>query len=442
VVVAAVLIGLLAGFGLGYALFTRRNSRLAGDLKAAETRLEERDRQLEAVREELPERMEAISAKVLSQTSKEMAERLEQQRKAEDARARAEIKNVVNPVSQTLKQVQEQVKSLEEQRIKSQGEMGEQIKLLKEGVVKLASDASDLTAALKSPAGSGSWGELQLRNVIELAGMVEYCDFVTQETIQGDQGQQRPDVVVSMPGEKIVVIDAKAPMDAFLAAQAATDEDERRAQLARHAEKVKGHVTTLRTRNYQAQFDRTPDLVVMFVPSEGIYQAALSANPELLEFGLSENVLIATPTTLIALLKAIHYGWRQEQIARSAEDIARIGKDIHRRVITFSEHLRKVGKQLGSANKSFNEAIGSYEGMLVPKLREIEGAGAGSDKAIEQIPTVDTVTRELKEGEAWPADQDAELPEGASNGGASADELPEADSNGHVPEDDQDQLLT
>lgn len=397
-IVAGVLIGLLLGAGLAYVLLAQRNSRLAGDLKATRTRLEERDRQLEAAQEHLPEQMEAISAKVLDRTSKQMAERLEQQRKAEDERARAEIKNVVSPVSQTLKQVQEQVKSLEEQRIKSQGEMGEQIKNLKEGVVRLASDASDLTAALKSPSGSGSWGELQLQNVIELAGMLEYCDFLTQETIQGDQGQQRPDVIVSMPGEKIVVIDAKAPMDAFLAAQAAKDEEERKGHLDRHAEKVKGHVTTLRTRNYQAQFDRTPDLVVMFVPSEGIYQAALSANPELLEFGLSENVLIATPTTLIALLKAIHYGWRQEQIARSAEDIARIGKEIHKRVITFSEHLRKVGKQLGSASKSYNDAIGSYEGMLVPKLREIEQAGAESGKAIEQIPTVDTVARELKEG--------------------------------------------
>jgi len=413
VIVAGLVIGLLIGAGLAWILLSRQNSRLAGDLKATETRLEERDQQLEAAREELPKEMEAISARVLDQTSKQMAERLEQQRKAEDERARAEIKNVVNPVSQTLKQVQEQVKSLEEQRIKSQGEMGEQIKILKEGVVKLASDASDLTAALKSPVGSGSWGELQLQNVIELAGMVEYCDFTTQETIQGDQGQQRPDVIVSMPGEKIVVIDAKAPMDAFLAAQDATDDQERRKHLDRHAEKVKGHVTTLRTRNYQSQFDRTPDLVVMFVPSEGIYQAALSANPELLEFGLSENVLIATPTTLIALLKAIHYGWRQEQIARSAEDIARIGREIHKRVITFSDHLRKVGKQLGSANRSFNDAIGSYEGMLVPKLREIEGAGAGSEKAIEQIPTVDTVTRELKESSG-----NGEVPE------ESRDELP------------------
>lgn len=409
-IVAGVLIGLLVGAGLAYVLLAQRNSRLAGDLKATRTRLEERDRQLEAAQEQLPEQMEAISAKVLDRTSKQMAERLEQQRKAEDERARAEIKNVVSPVSQTLKQVQEQVKSLEEQRIKSQGEMGEQIKNLKEGVVRLASDASDLTAALKSPSGSGSWGELQLQNVIELAGMLEYCDFLTQETIQGDQGQQRPDVIVSMPGEKIVVIDAKAPMDAFLAAQAAKDEEERKGHLDRHAEKVKGHVTTLRTRNYQAQFDRTPDLVVMFVPSEGIYQAALSANPELLEFGLSENVLIATPTTLIALLKAIHYGWRQEQIARSAEDIARIGKEIHKRVITFSEHLRKVGKQLGSASKSYNDAIGSYEGMLVPKLREIEQAGAESGKAVEQIPTVDTVTRELKEG--MEGSGNGELPEG------------------------------
>lgn len=399
-----IVIGIAIGAAVVVPFFSARTARLKGELASEQTRQSElkeaHERELDlarADREELEKTMKAISTDVLGATSKQIAEQLEAQRKAEEARARAEIKTVVNPVSETLKQIQQQVRTLEDQRVKAQSAMGEQIQNLREGVTKLASDTSDLTAALRTPAGSGSWGELQLQNVIELAGMVEYCDFETQKTIEGDEGQQRPDVVVSMPGDKTVVIDAKAPMDAFLAAQQATDEKEREAHLKRHAEKVKGHVTTLRTRNYQSQFERTPELVVMFVPSEGIYQAALSANPELLEFGLSESVLIATPTTLIALLKAIHYGWSQERIAQSAEEIAAIGKEIHKRVITFAEHLRKVGKQLGSATKSYNDAIGSYEGMLVPKLREIEQVKAGSTKAIESIPTVDTLTRELKE---------------------------------------------
>lgn len=405
-----IVIGVLIGAALVVPFFAARTARLKGELDSEQVRQKElkesHQRELElarADRAELEKTMKAISTDVLGATSKQIAEQLEVQRKAEEARARAEIKTVVNPVSESLKQIRHQVQTLEEQRVKAQGEMGEQIKSLREGVTKLASDASDLTAALRSPSGSGSWGELQLQNVIELAGMVEYCDFETQKTIDGDDGQQRPDVIVNMPGEKTVVIDAKAPMDAFLAAQQATDEKEREAHLQRHAEKVKGHVTTLRTRNYQSQFERTPELVVMFVPSEGIYQAALSANPELLEFGLSESVLIATPTTLIALLKAIHYGWSQERIAQSAEEIAAIGREIHKRVITFADHLRKVGKQLGSATKSYNEAIGSYEGMLVPKLREIEQVKAGSTKSIEAIPTVDTLTRDLKEG---PSDED------------------------------------
>lgn len=399
-----IIVGALIGAALVVPVFAARTARLKGELGAEQARQqdlrESHQRELDlarADREELEKTMKAISTDVLGATSKQIAEQLEAQRKAEEARARAEIKTVVSPVAESLKQIQVQVQSLEQQRVKAQGEMGAQIKDLREGVTKLATDASELTTALRSPAGSGSWGELQLQNVIELAGMLEYCDFETQKTIEGDSGLQRPDVIVNMPSEKIVVIDAKAPMDAFLAAQRATDESEREAHLQKHADKVKGHVTTLRTRNYQSQFERTPELVVMFVPSEGIYQAALSADPELLEFSLGENVLIATPTTLIALLKAIHYGWNQERIAQSAEEIASIGREIHKRVITFADHLRKVGKQLGSATKSYNDAIGSYEGMLVPKLREIEQVKATSSKTIDPIPTIDTVTRELKE---------------------------------------------
>lgn len=415
VIAASVIVGLIIGAAAVYTFFAGRTARLQSDLAASgELQREMKDahqRELalaRADREEIEKSMKAISADVLGRTSKQLAEQMETQRKAEEARARAEIKTVVTPVSESLKQVQQQVKSLEEQRVKAQGEMGEQIKTLKEGVVKLADEAGDLTAALRTPTGSGSWGEIQLENVVKLAGMLEYCDFTTQTTIDGDEGRQRPDLIVNMPGDKVVVVDAKAPMDAFLAAQRADDEEARNEHLKRHAEKVRGHVNTLRTRSYQSQFERTPEMVVMFVPSEGIYQAALTIDPELLEFGLKEGVLIATPTTLIALLKSIHYGWGQERIARSAEDIASAGRELHKRVLTFSEHLRKVGQRLESATKSYNDAIGSFESRVVPKLREIEQSGADSGKQIESIEPIDTLAREIK--------GDISLPEASKNG--------------------------
>jgi DNA recombination protein RmuC len=380
-------------------------SELAQKDEQIRTQDERHDREIELMRADevrMKEQMHLISSDVLEQTSKRLAEQMAERQKLEQQQAQnemekraTEIKTVVNPVTDQLKQVQKKVEELETQRVKAQSELGEQIRFLKEGVTDLSSKAGGLTAALKRPSGRGSWGEIQLRNVIEMAGMVEHCDFETQVTVQDDERRLRPDVVIKMPGERSVVVDAKVPMEAFLNAQEAGDEQTREAFLAQHAQQVRNHVSDLRKKDYQSQFEQSPELVIMFVPSEGIYHSALAQDSTLLEYGLTEKVLIATPTTLIGILQAINYGWGQDIIARSAQEIAEAGRELHKRMLTFADPLAKVGRQLDSAASSYNQAIGSYERMVVPQLRKIEAAGAKSAKEMSELPSVDTAVREI-----------------------------------------------
>jgi len=441
-----IFVGLIAGIIIGalvaMLVLGRRSSASEIEVRTLQANLDHRDEQLQAQSENherevelmradeirAKEQMKIISSDVLEKTSQKLAEqmadrrKLEQQQTLTEMEKRAtEIKTVVSPVTEQLKQVQAKVEELEKQRAKAQGELGEQIRLLKEGVTDLSSKAGGLTAALKKPSGRGSWGEIQLRNVIEMAGMVEHCDFETQVTVQDNDRRLRPDVIIKMPGERTVVVDAKVPMEAFLNAQEAEDEEAREAFLVHHAQQVRKHVSALRKKDYQSQFEQSPELVVMFVPSEGIYHSALAQDSTLLEYGLQEKVLIATPTTLIGILQAINYGWGQDVIARSAQEIAEAGRELHKRILTFAEPLAKVGRQLESASSSYNQAVGSYERMVVPQLRRIEEAGARSAKEISELKSVDTATREIM--------VDTSLPEaeGASSPPGSGGELPAGD---------------
>lgn len=417
-----VFVGLIAGLLIGalaaYVLVGRRARDAEVELAAKQELIEserrnhaEQIKTMKADEERMRDQMTAISSSVLEQTSVRLAREITEQQKLERQRAKAElerrtveIKTAVGPVSEKLTEMHKTVTDLEKERARSHTELGEQISFLKEGVTNLADQAGGLTAALKKPSGRGSWGEIQLRNVIEMAGMVEHCDFVSQVTVHDDGSRLRPDVVVNMPGGRTVVVDAKVPMEAFLQAQEEPEEETREAFLAKHAQQVRAHVSALRKKDYQSQFDRSPELVVMFVPSEGIYHSALAQDSTLLEFGLKEKVLIATPTTLIGILQAINYGWGQDRIARSAEEIAAAGKELHKRILTFAEPLAKVGKQLDSAADSYNKAIGSYERMVVPQLRRIEEAGAKSAKDMTETRSVDTAAREIVIDTSHPED--------------------------------------
>jgi DNA recombination protein RmuC len=351
-------------------------------------------------RERLRDELKSMSVDVLAQTGESLAQRLADQRSAEEQRAEgematrtAEIRRLVEPVQEKLGKVESELGRLERERRDSQVQLAEMVRTLTQGTDTLRKETGNLVSALKRPSTRGSWGEIQLRNVVEMAGMVSHCDFVEQSTIQTPDGPLRPDMLVRLPGEKLVVVDSKVPLDAYLSALEAGTDDEREGHIARHAKQTREHISKLASKGYQRQFDSSPEFVVMFVPSDGIYQAALGHDPALIEYGVQQQVLMATPTTLIGLLWAVHYGWQQELIAESAREIAESARELHRRLGRFVEPLAKIGKQLDSAVSSYNKAIGSFERGVIPQVRRIEAAGATSEREVSAPAIVETSAR-------------------------------------------------
>jgi len=387
---------LLAGVPLLGRLRTERALRGAAEAAHVDQR-----RLLEASRAQLRDEMKSISADVLRETGETLGREIAAQRNADAERAAGEmakrtleLRSLVEPMREKLGKVEGELEKLERERRESQGQLGEMFRQMGDGLAALRLETGTLVGALKRPSARGSWGEIQLRNVIEMAGMVAHCDFTEQTTIESDGGRLRPDVLIRLPGGKLIVVDSKVPLDAYLAATEAVDDTERALHLARHARQTRDHVAKLASKAYQSQLDSTPEIVVMFVPSDGIYHAALSEDPGLLEYGVEQHVLLATPTTLIGLLRAVHYGWKQELIAKSAREIAETGRELHRRIARFVEPLAKVGRQLGSAVNAYNEAVGSFEARVVPQLRRIEEAGAASEREVE-IAAIEETPRTL-----------------------------------------------
>jgi DNA recombination protein RmuC len=364
--------------------------------------------------ERLHDQLKAISVDVLAHTGESLARRVEETRRIEEERASGEMarraeefKGIVKPVAEKLGRMESEIGRLERERRQAQGELAAMVRQLGEGVGTLRQEAGNLASALRRPSTRGAWGEIQLRNVVEMAGMVSHCDFVEQSTIQTGDGPLRPDMLVRLPGEKLVVVDSKVPLDAYLSAIETSSEDERELHSARHARQTREHIAKLAAKGYQRQFDSTPEFVVMFVPSDGIYQAALAQDPALIEYGVQQQVLMATPTTLIGLLWAVHYGWRQELIAESAREIAESARELHHRLGRFVEPFAKAGRQLDSAVTAYNEAVGSFDHRVIPQVRRIEQAGAASDRAVSAPSAVEITARAIT---ARPAPVDEDLP--------------------------------
>ena len=348
------------------------------------------------------------------QIAQETLKRFQGEAKGElEARQKA-VADLVAPVRESLSKVDAQIQQMEVARGAAYGDLKAQVQSLITTQKELQSETGNLVRALRTPNVRGRWGEIQLRRVVEIAGMLSYCDFAEQETIHSESGRLRPDLVVKLPGGKRVVVDAKTPLQAFLEAFETTDEDIRRTCLANHARQVRDHMKTLSGKGYWEQFEATPEFVVMFLPGETFFSAALEQDPGLIEQGVLQRVIPASPTTLIALLKAVAYGWNQEKLARNAHEISTLGKELHERLRKLAAHITAVGTNLDRAVEAYNQAVGSLENRVLVSARKFAELGASVAEDIPALEPIETTARAL----SFEWDEEAtEIPSGDRKAG-------------------------
>ncbi|OIR06321.1 DNA recombination protein RmuC [mine drainage metagenome] len=314
---------------------------------------------------------------------------------ASDLEARqASITALVQPLKESLSKVDGKIADLERARATAYGQLGQQLESLHTAHLRLQAETSRLATALSTTRTAGTWGEVQLRRVVELAGLVEHCDFAEQVTPGGGE-RDRADLVIYLPGNQQIVVDAKAPTEAFREAAVETDPVRRAAKLAEHAAKVRGHADALGAREYWAKFQPSPEFVILFLPGDQFLSAALEGDPSIMDRALAKKVLLATPATLIALLKAAAYGWRQEAVSKNAEEISALGRQLYDRFAIFAEHLDRVGRGLEAAVTHFNKAVGSFESSLVPGGRRFAELGAQGTKEIKAPEGIEAAPREV-----------------------------------------------
>lgn len=401
------------------------NARTLANLSALQTRLEEERKAsqeklslLSSAEEKLADAFKALSADALRNNNRSFIDLAKQNLEAFQQNAKGDLEqrqnaigDLIKPLKESLEKVDCKIGELERTRAGAYSELREQVKVLAQSHIQLQSETGNLVKALRVPHIRGRWGEIQLRRVVELAGMLQYCDFVEQETFATEESRIRPDMIVRLPGNRTIVVDSKVPFDAFYESISTTDEQVRVNKLKDHARLVRTHITTLSRKSYWETVQPTPEFVLLFLPGETFYSAALENDPKLIEDGVSQGVIIATPTTLIALLKAVSYGWRQEQMADNAQEVSDLARSLYDRLRTFTKHFDDIGRGLDRAVDCYNRGVRSLETRVLVTARRFKERGAITGDEIETLEPIDKATRALSfdEGGLFPEVEDMPL---------------------------------
>jgi len=402
--VPAALFGLLLGGLIAWLIASRRHARLEAIVSSQEALQRERDMAFETARAQLTSAFSDLANQSLKSNSEHFLRLAEQNLGAQQDKAKRDlgdrekaIEDLIKPIRDALQASQKQIGELEKARSEAYGGIKAQLETMQLNQQSLTQETQNLVKALRRPEVRGRWGEITLRRLVELAGMVEHCDFQEQVHSTADDKIIRPDMIVRMPNQRDLVVDVKTPLDAYLEAVEAKDDSQRQLGLERHARNVREHIRALSSKAYWAQFTNSPEFVILFIPGDQFLSAALNEDPDLIESALSQQIILATPTSFVALLKAVAYGWRQLALADNAQEIRLLAEDLYGRLATFVTHMNKVGRQLGSSVEHYNRAVGSLERKVLPGARKFVELGIHPKSAIEKIETLDPVPRTMIE---------------------------------------------
>ncbi len=393
----------LAGALLGGLIAWLARQNRVHELERELSRHEAREEAAERTRLELERTVESLARKALEQNNEsflrlaqENLQRFHVQAKAELGEREKAVESLVKPIREALAKTEQQIQEIERERQRSFGSITEQLKLMSEAQFRLQAETQNLVKALRRPEVRGQWGELTLRRLAELAGMVEHCDFFEQENVTTAEGRLRPDMIVRLPDNRELVVDVKTPLDSYLTAMEASDDELRENALAQHARKVRERVNELAKKEYWNQFPNSPDFVILFIPGDQFLAAALDRDPGLIDQALRQKVMLATPTSFVALLKAVAYGWRQVALAENAETIRKLAEDLYARLATFASHMGNVGQTLGRAVDHYNKAVGSLERNVLPGARKFTELGVQPRKEISALDPLEIQPRRLE----------------------------------------------